>query len=176
MRSPVGESKRQHIEMRFARYGVVAFGFAVGLSTLMVWRVLFPPPVRLLRHEPHPANVETVKSDLCRLGHSERKYFNATGHYAGRFELPSNGDFAVPRERWPYFYQISVPVPDRFVVEAIPVRSVDRRLTVLTLDHSLKVCMLSPNMPNPVSRLDAPGQTWNEAEPDYDCEPCPPEH
>lgn len=161
--------------MRIARFGIVALGFAAGLCTLMAWWLLFPPPVRLVRHEPRPADIETVKSDLCRLGQSERRYFNATGHYASRYELPSNGDFAAPRQRWPYFYQISVPVPDRFVVEAIPVRSVDRRLTVLTLDHSFRICMLSPNMPNAGWKPDVPAQAWGEGEPDHDCEPCPAE-
>lgn len=161
--------------MRIARFGIVALGFAVGLCTLMAWWLLIPPPVRLPRHEPRPASIETVKSDLCRVGRSERKYFSATGHYANRYELPSNGDFAVPRQRWPYFYQISVPVPDRFVVEAIPVRSVNRRLTVLSLDHSLRVCVLSPNMPDAGGKLDELPRTWNDAEPDYGCEPCPAE-
>ena len=155
--------------MRIARYGIVAFAFAIGISALMAWRVLFTPPVRLLRYEPRLANVQSVKSDLCRLGHSERRYFNATGHYAGRYELPSNGDFAVPRQRWPYFYQIYVRVPDRFVVAAIPFRAVDRRLTVLTVDHSMKVCALSPN----VSSVDGQPQDWGEAEASYSCEPCP---
>jgi hypothetical protein len=157
--------------MRLARYGIVVFAFAIGISTLLAWRVLFPPPVRLLRREPHPANVETVKSDLCRFGRAERKYFNATGHYAGRYELPSNGDFAAPRERWPYFYQISVPMADRFVVEAIPVRAVGRRLTVLTVDHSMRVCALSPN----VTSVHDERQDWGEAEASYSCEPCPAE-
>ncbi len=159
--------------MRIARYGIVVFAFAIGISALMAWRVLFPPPVRLLRHEPRLANVQNVKSDLCRLGHSERRYFNATGHYAGRYELPSNGDFAVPRERWPYFYQIYVQVPDRFVGAAIPVRAVNRKLTVLTVDHSMRVCALSPNVSNTEGNFD-PTQDWGEGN-SYSCEPCPAE-
>jgi hypothetical protein len=154
--------------MWIARYGIIVFAFAIGLSALMAWRVLLAPPVRLPRHEPGLANVQKVKADLCRLGHSERRYFNATGHYAGRYELPSNGDFAVPRERWPYFYQIYVQVPDRFVVAAIPFRAVDRKLTVLTVDHSLRICALSPN----VSSVDDEPQNWDAS---YSCEPCPPE-
>ncbi len=157
--------------MRIARYGIVAFALAIGLSALVAWRVLFASPVRLLRHEPRLANVQTVKSDLCRLGHSERRYFNATGHYAGKYELPSNGEFAVPRERWPYFYQIYVQVPDRFVGAAIPFRAVNRRLTVLTVDHSMKVCTLSPK----VSNVDGQPESWSEEAADYNCEPCPAE-
>ena len=161
--------------MRIARFGIVVLAFAMGWSTFLAWRLLHPPAVSIIRPEPRPANLDSVKSDLCRLGHTERRYYSATGHYAGPYELPSDGDFAMPRERWPYFYQIYVPrIPDRFVVAAIPVRSVDRRLTVLTLDHSLNVCILSPNMPNAVWRLDAPPQTLSEVNPDYDCEPCPP--
>lgn len=157
--------------MRIARYGIVVFAFAMGISALMAWRMLFAPPVRLLRREPRPANVQKVKADLCRLGESERRYFNATGHYAGRYELPSNGDFAMPRERWPYFYQIYVQVPDRFVGAAIPFRAVDRRLTVLTVDHSMRVCALSPNVSSAGDEL----QDWSEGEASYSCEPCPAE-
>jgi len=162
--------------MRIARFGIVVLAFALGWSTFLAWRLLNPPVVTIIRPEPRPADLDSVKADLCRLGRSERKYYGATGHYADRFELPRDGDLALPRERWPYIYNISVPAPDRFIVEAIPFRSVSRRLTVLTMDHSLKVCYLSPNMPDGGWKLDSPPQEWGETEPDYDCEPCPAEH
>jgi hypothetical protein len=159
--------------MRIARFGIVVLAFALGFSTFLAWRLLHPPVVTVIRREPAPAELETVKSDLCRLGRSERKYFEATGHYAEQYELRSNGDVTLPQERWPYLYHISVPVPDRFVIEAIPFRAVARQVTVLTVDHSLHVCSMSPNMTGGGWKLDAPPRGWGEGEPDYDCEPCP---
>src|SRR5215469_13952901 len=97
------------IGMRIARFGIVVLAFALGFATFLAWRLLHPPIVSIARPEPRPADLNSVKSDLCRLGHSERRYYGATGHYADQFELPRSGDFAVPRERWPYIYHVSVP-------------------------------------------------------------------
>lgn len=159
--------------MRIARFGIVVLGFALGFSTLLAWRILHPPVVSIQRREPRPADLKSVKADLCRLGHSERKYYRATGHYADQFELPRDGDFAGARERWPYVYHISVPAPDRFIVEAIPFRSVSRRVTVLTMDHSMKVCYLSPSVPEGGWNAGSGAQETDDAEADINCEPCP---
>src|SRR5512143_3567229 len=160
--------------MRIARFGIVALAFALGYSSFLAWRLLYPPVVTISRVDPRPADIQSVKSDLCRLGHSERKYLNATGHYAGPYELASNGEFSMPQERWPYLYYISVPVPDRCVVVAIPFRTLGRRLPVLTMSHTLKVCQLSPNAPNVAWNPETRSHDSSDIETDFDCEPCPP--
>ncbi len=159
--------------MRVARFGIIVVAFAVGWSTLIVWRLLSSQPVPIARSAPPVPDLARVKSDLCRLAHIERVHFTTTGRYGDQRELHSDGNLGMPTSPWPYLYYVSVPRPDRFLINAIPFHAERTRLTIFSVDSNLNLCSMSPNMPNAVWKLDAPLQEWGDPVPDYDCEPCP---
>jgi hypothetical protein len=124
-----------------------------------LWRLLHVPTPTLAQPTRYAVDIKAVKSDLCRLARSERAFFASIGHYASPNELRSNGDLTLPLAgRGPYLYRISVPVPEGFVIVA----SSQEQLTALSIDASLKVCILRL----PRTALDSP------LNPMFDCEEC----
>jgi hypothetical protein len=121
-----------------------------------------------------PADLASVRADLCRVARAELSFRRSVGHYASAPELRSNGDPSLPQNgRWPYHYMVYVPAPERFVIVASSHGPLEKRAPAILVDDTLHVCALRPTIPDFGWRLDHPPETWGSRPRDYDCESCP---
>src|SRR5689334_5076097 len=119
---------------RYIAVGAVIAALAYGV--LAGWRV-----IRVQQLPPRPlADVGVVKSDLFEYARAEHAFYASAGHYASLQELRSQGLLSLPPNiRWPYFYSIRTPRPDRFVIVAIAQGPFGARPIALTIDDDFKM-------------------------------------
>jgi hypothetical protein len=113
-----------------ALVAVLAFG------AIAVWRVVHVPQL-----PPRPlADMGAVKSDLFAYARAERAFYASNGRYASMQDLRSLGLLSVPPDiRWPYFYSIHTPAPDRFVIIAMAQGPFGARPIALSIDDSFNM-------------------------------------
>ncbi len=81
-----------------------------------------------------------VKSDLFEYARAERAFYASKGRYATMPELRSQGLLSVPPDiRWPYFYSIHTPAPDRFVIIAMAKGPFGSRPIALSIDDNFNM-------------------------------------
>ena len=110
--------------------GIVAFGLIAG------WRMVRTPAL-----PPRPlADMGDVKSDLFVFARAERAFYASSGRYASMDELRSRGLLTLPPEvRWPYFYSVHTPTPDRFVIVAMAKGPFGSRPIALSIDDNFNM-------------------------------------
>ena len=113
-----------------ALVAVLAYGGLVG------WRMFRTPQL-----PPRPlADMGDVKADLFDYARAERAFYASTGRYATMDELRSKGLLSVPPDvRWPYFYSIHTPAPDRFVIIAMAQGPFGSRPIALSIDDNFNM-------------------------------------
>jgi hypothetical protein len=115
------------------RRGIVigALVAVLAFSVIVGWRMLRMQPL-----PPRPlADVGAVKSDLFVFAKAERAFYASTGRYATMEQLRSEGLLSLPPDiRWPYFYSIHRPTPDRFVIVAMAEAPSGSRPIALMID------------------------------------------
>lgn len=109
---------------------IMAYGVLAG------WRVFRTPqlPARPL------ADLGAVKADLFEYARAERAFYAFTGRYATMDELRLKGLVSVPPDiRWPYFYSVHTPAPDRFVIIAMAEGPFGSRPIALSIDDNFNM-------------------------------------
>ncbi len=126
----------------------IGIGAVLGLlafCALAGWRTMRTPG---LPGEPSRplADMGAVKSDLLTYARAERAFYASTGHYATMDELRSKGLLSVPPDvRWPYFYSIHTPAPDRFVIIAMAQGPFGSRPIAVTIDDNFNMRQFDPH-------------------------------
>lgn len=115
----------------------IAIGAVVAVlafAGVSAWKIVHVPQL-----PPRPlADVGEVKSDLFEYARAERAFYASKGRYASMQELRSQGLISVPPDiRWPYFYSIHTPAPDRFVIVAIAKGPFGSRPIALAIDEKM---------------------------------------
>jgi hypothetical protein len=166
--------------MRGLRFGIVAIGLAVlflgGYGRFLLWRLERRMPPGITHPLPVAADAGLVKADLCRIARAQRAFFASVGRFASTHELSSNGDFSVHTQgRWPYTYNVYNPSPVCFVVVASTAgTALAGQSPAITVDDSMRVCVLKTTLPDFGWRLDHPPEDWGEPRQAYSCEECLP--
>ena len=116
--------------------GIGVLVAVLAYAALAGWRMVRTPEL-----PPRPlADVGAVKSDLFDYARAERAFYASMGRYASMKELRSEGLLSLPPDiRWPYFYSIHTPAPDRFVIVAIAKGPFGARPIVVTIDDSFNM-------------------------------------
>ena len=121
------------------RFGILVLVAVLGYAAFLAWRMerLPAPP---LRPSQPLADLGTVKSDLFVFARAERAFYASVGRYASMQELRSEGLLSLPPDiRWPYFYSIHTPAPDRFVIVAIAQGPFGARPIAITIDDDFNM-------------------------------------
>lgn len=115
---------------------VVAYGAIAG------WREFRTPQL-----PPRPlADMGAVKADLFEYARAERAFYASSGRYATMQELRSEGLLSLPPDvRWPYFYSIHTPAPDRFVIIAMAKGPFGSRPIALSIDDNFNMQQFDPH-------------------------------
>jgi hypothetical protein len=96
-------------------------------------------PALPAQHRPL-ADMGAVKSDLFIYARAELAFYASSGRYADMQELRSRGLLSLPPDvRWPYFYSIHTPSPDRFVIVAIAQGPFGARPIALSIDDDFNM-------------------------------------
>jgi hypothetical protein len=121
------------------RFGIAVLVVLLGYIGFLAWRAEHIPALPA-RPQHQLADFGAVKSDLFVFARAERAFYASVGRYASMQELRSEGLLSLPPDiRWPYFYSIHTPAPDRFVIVAIAQGPFGARPIAITIDDDFKM-------------------------------------
>lgn len=119
--------------------GIGALVAVLAYCLLAGWRMVRTPELPP-RPQPQLADLGAVKSDLLTYARAERAFYASVGRYASMQELRSEGLLSLPPDiRWPYFYSIHTPSPDRFVIIAMAQGPFGSRPIAMTIDDDFNM-------------------------------------
>ena len=124
--------------MRF-RLGIAMLAAVIAYCLFVGWKFARTPALPP-RPQPQLADLGTIKADLFAFARAERAYYAAAGRYAPLSELRSEGLLSLPPDiRWPYFYTIHMPAPNRFVIMAVAEGPFGARPIAITIDDDFNM-------------------------------------